>query len=156
MKKNIMKLFSLGLAVILMMGCLTGCDGTSTEIKNLLTEFEYACNTLDIDAMLNCIDPSISDKVKFGLSLYGLVMKADDDETLDQIARLLSGNSTLDGQEFFSSIKIELNNVSSEGEITKAETTIQYKLLGQNYKRDAVFSCVKSADKWYISRFNLK
>ena len=153
MKKRIIKITTLILALIMMVGCLAGCGGTSKQVNNLLTEFEYACNTLDIDAMLNCIDPAVADPVKVGLSLYGLFAQKDQDETLDQIAQLLSGDSKLDGKEFFSSIKIEIKKVSTKGKSTRAETTIQYKLLGQNYKKDASFMCMKNSDKWYISSF---
>jgi len=153
MKKHIVKLISLCLASVLLFGCLSGCSGKKKKIDNLMTEFEYACNTLDVDAMLNCIDPSVSDVARLGLGLYGMFAQKDKDEILDQIAGLLSGDTGLDGNEFFSSVKIEVKKTDVKGEEAETETLLQYKLLGQNFKRDATFYCTKNADKWYISSF---
>ena len=153
MKNRNVRFLALGIALLLAVSCLSGCGGASKEVNNLMTEFEHACNTLDIDAMLNCIDPTVADPVKVGLSLYGMFAQNDNDKTLDQIAGGLSGDPKLNGNEFFSSIKIEVKKTSVKGDNATVETNIQYKLLGQNYNRDASFTCIEKSGKWYIKGF---
>ena len=154
MKKHIAQLTALCLVMILLVGSLTGCNGSKKDVENLMTEFQYSCNTLDIDAMLNCIDPSVSDPIKLGLGLYGMFAQKDKDQILDEIASALSGNSDMNGNDFFSSIKIDVQKVDVKGKDAQVETVLQYKLLGENFKRDASFSCIQNAGKSYISSFN--
>ena len=153
MNKNGIKLIAAGAILLLMLSCLFGCDAKSKEVESLLAEFEQACNTLDINAMLDCITPTVADPIKVGVSLYDLFVQQSDDKTLDQIAVVLSGDSKLDGNDFFSSVKIEVRSVKADGENMLAETDLSYTLLGQTYEKDAIFTCTMNSDKWYISGF---
>ena len=55
MKKIMHKSLALLLSV-LMLFTAAGCEKKeNTEITNLLLEFEYACNSLDAEALLDCL-----------------------------------------------------------------------------------------------------
>lgn len=54
---------------VLLIVSLSGCKGggivgKSAECKSLINKFEKSCNEVDIQAILDCIDPKISDPIK--------------------------------------------------------------------------------------------
>lgn len=42
---------------------LAGCSNEEEQIQILMTEFEYSCNTLDVDGILDCIHPDVTNKI---------------------------------------------------------------------------------------------
>ena len=57
---------------------VTGCQAADkTEIRTVINEFEGACNKLDFDAVLDCINPQIADKVKLALGFVGMFTNTD-------------------------------------------------------------------------------
>ena len=73
-----------GIVIVMLIAALVlslcGCSNDKGEIENLMTEFEYSCNELDIDAMLDCIDPAISDKIKLATGIASMFTNKDSDE----------------------------------------------------------------------------
>lgn len=153
MKRRSIRLLATGIVILLMISSLSACEGSSKKANKLLTEFEHACNTLDIDAMHNCIVPAVAGPVRASLSLFGFLAQKGTDEVFGQMAGLLSGNSNLNGNEFFSSEEIESKRVKISGKTLQAGASLSYRLIGQTCKKDALFVFKKSNDKWYIAGF---
>ena len=151
MKKIIV--FTLIMTIIL---SLCGCSNGNNEIKKLMSEFEYSCNELDIDAMLDCVDPKISDKIKLATGIASMFTDKDSDELLESLAGMLTGDSSLNAADFFSSIKFEISNVKTKKEAGTADAIVEYNIAGENYKKEATFEYVYSMKKWYISGFQFK
>ena len=137
---------------IAMIFSLTGCSGSNKEIENLMTEFEYACNTLDFDAVLNCINPKVSDKIKIAAGFVG--MFTDTDEMFESLADYLSSDD-IGGTDFFSSIKIDVKDISVEDESATVAATLTYELNGEEVVRESTFNCIYYTEKWYISSFTI-
>ena len=152
MRKVLVSLVS-GILLVSMLFSLSACgNGSKKEIENLMTEFEYACNTLDFDAVLNCINPKVSDSIKIGVGLVGMFTKTDTDELFEKLADTLSSDD-LGGTDFFSSIKITVNDVSVDGENATVTTLLKYNVSGSQMEREAIFKCIYYTEKWYISSF---
>lgn len=155
--KGTARLVAFILALAMCFLSLTACSGKQkSEIKSVIAEFEYACNTLDVEAILNTINPKVSDKIKLALGIYGLFSDQDTGEVLESISEALIGDSELDGSDFFSSIKIEVGEITVDEESAVAEAKVQYIIAGEEYKKAAEFKCVYYLDEWYISSLKLK
>lgn len=133
---------------------LGGCGKADKEIENLMTEFEYACNTLDFDAVLNCINPKISDKIKLAAGLVGMFTETDTDEMFERLADYLSADE-IGGTDFFSSIKIQVEEIDAEEDTAVVSAILTYELNGEQVERRATFDCIYYIEKWYISSFSI-
>ena len=135
---------------------LCGCSNDKGEIENLMTEFEYSCNELDIDAMLDCIDPAISDKIKLATGIASMFTDKDSDELTEELVGMLTGDNSLNADDFFSSIKIETSDIKTKKETGTANAIVEYSIASEKFKKEATFEYVYHMEKWYISSFNLK
>lgn len=153
MRKSIISVIAVIVSIAMVLS-LSSCGGSDKDIKNLLAEFEYACNTLDFDAVLNYIDPKVSDKVKLAVGVVGMFTDSDTDELFDSLADYLSKDD-IGGKEFFSSIKIKVEKISVEDENATVSTTITYNINGEEMVREASFYCTYYTEKWYILYFTI-
>lgn len=143
-----------GLMIIVSLLCaLTGCDNSKREIKNLMNEFEHACNTLDFNEVLNCINPKTAEKIKFAAGFIGAFTETDTDKMFQGLADILSSDD-IGGADFFSSIKIEVKDIEREDNSAVVATLLTYH-LDQDVTREATFNCIYYAEKWYISNFSM-
>lgn len=157
MKKIACRIIAVMLVLTLAFG-FSGCNKKKTEIENLLTEFEYACNTLDFDAVLNCITPRVSDKIKVGANILGMLTFQDTDVLFEKLADVLARNSEINGTDFFESVKIDIQEIVEDEEdedTARVMTYVTYDVAGEELVREAVFTCEYYAEKWYISSFTL-
>lgn len=155
--KSTGRFVALIMAFVMCFLTLTACNGKQkNEINSVIAEFEYACNTLDVEAILNTLTPKVADKIKLALGIYGLFSDQDTSEVLESISEALIGDSELDGDDFFSSIKIEIGEITVDDESAVAEAKVQYIIAGEEYKKAAEFKCVYYLDEWYISSLKLK
>ena len=149
-----------GIVIVMLIAALVlslcGCSNDKGEIENLMTEFEYSCNELDIDAMLDCIDPEISDKIKLATGIASMFTNKDSDELTEELVGMLTGDSSLYADDFFSSIKIETKVIKTKKESGTSNAIVEYSIAGEKFKKEATFNYVYNMEKWYISSFNLK
>ena len=75
--------------IIVLSVSVCACGNQNNEIKTLTKNFENSCNKLDMNAMLDCIDPDISESVKKLTGLIGMFSDKDTDELLDSFAKVL-------------------------------------------------------------------
>lgn len=153
MKKTVRTVILLLIVVLASTG-LSACAKDQEKITSLLAEFEYSCNTLDVESILDCIHPSMADKMKLAAGVIGKLTGKDTSEVLENISTWLIGDSALDGNDFFSSIKIEVEDIKIDGEEAIASTLVAYKINGAPFNRRAEFKCTYHMEKWYISKFS--
>ena len=135
---------------------MSACDNQNNEIKTLTKNFENSCNKVDMNAMLDCIDPDISESVKKLTGLIGMFSDKDTDELLDNFAKVLFSELPENSKEFFSSIKIKLNTIEIEDDKASASAEITYEISGEENKSNANFKYICIDKKWYISDLNFE
>lgn len=81
-----------------------------------------------MNAMLDCIDPDISGSVKKLTGLIGMFSDEDTDELLDSFAKVLFSELPKNSKEFFSSIKIKLDNIEIDEDKASASAEITYEI----------------------------
>lgn len=133
---------------------LTSCNSSNKEVENLMYEFQYACNTLDFNAVLDCINPKISNKIKIAVGFVEKFTNTDTDVAFESISEYLL-NDDLTETEFFSSIEIGVEDISIDDESAVVYATLTYQLDGEEFVRESTFNCVYYIEKWYISSFVL-
>lgn len=78
----------------------------------------------------------------------------DTDEMFESLADYLSIDD-VGGTDFFSSIKIEVKDISVEDEAATVSTILTYELNGEEVVRESTFKCIYYTEKWYISSFTI-
>lgn len=149
------KIIALILAVMLSF-CLFGCNAEKNEIKTLTKNFESACNELDFNAMLDCIEPSVSDNVKSVTRFIGMFSDKDTDEILDKVAGVIFKGLPENSQEFFTSMKFAIDNIEAEENSASATAKITYEISGEPCEKNAVFEYTLISGKWYIADLNIE
>lgn len=139
------------LIAALLTGVLSGC-GEKSEIGDLLSRFESACQELDVRAVLECVDPAISSPVLTVLDLAGV---EDTSGTLDLLVSTLSifGNVGTGTEEFMRSLTIEPEDYEfdSKKESCQVSGKFQYGNGDSPRTMDVIIRCVKVDDQWYVS-----
>ena len=153
--KKIKSLSTLFLIIALSVS-MCACGGQNNEIKTLTRNFENSCNKLDMNAMLDCIDPEVSGSVKKLTGLIGMFSDKDTDELLDSFAKVLFSEMPENSKDFFSSIKIKLDTVEIEDDNASASAEITYEISGEDNKSNANFEYIRIDEKWYISNLDIE
>lgn len=151
--KEIKRFVAVLLAAAMMLTALTGCGGDTDEIKDTLAEFEYACQSLDLDAMLDCIDPDVAEPIQFALSVYSITTDQDVEDLLDLFVDSVFGSnaSALDAEELLSYISITNQKVKVKKNTATVSCSLSVELDGKTYDMDLTINMTKADDRWYIA-----
>lgn len=129
---------------------LTSCESENDKISNLIARFETACNSLDVNTIIDCIHPDITNKIKTALGLVGVLTGQDNDEMLGAISAAIIGNGIVDADNFFASIKVKVKEINADSTNGEVKAYISYKIGTEEITSDTKFVCSKYDDKWYI------
>lgn len=158
MKKRIWMIFS-GMLAVLLIFSLVGCESKDEkEIKNLLLEFEYSCNSMDVNSLMNCFEPAITDEIRLGAGLLGI---NDVGKLFDAFVGYLLYDADIpflsdigvSGVDFMSSIDLSIEEIEIEEDVAIAYTIVSAEIAGQKFTRKAEFLVVYYIDRWCISEF---
>ena len=138
---------------------LTGCGRKNkAECAQLISSFEESCNELNVNGILNCINPKISDPLKGVMAIGENLLGADAAEgvskVLESIGAGIGSIFTEDGvqmSEMLANIQLEPTKYhlkKKEGcGICKATATVN----GIDFIKNLKISVIKNNDEWYIS-----
>lgn len=151
MKKNFRRVAAVLVLAVMMMALLTGC-GAKGEVKKTISNFETACNSLDVRAMLECVNPTLSKPILAAMDLFGM---EDTSGALDELVGLLgifpgAGDKTA---EFVKAVKIKpvdfTFNEDNDECIVVAELS-----YGLGKTENIAMEMVLKNEVWYISGIN--
>lgn len=152
------RIFCLMMVLVMMTFCVTGCGKKEQkECEIVLDEFEYACNELDADAILRCINPKISDPIKIGLAFVTNWTSMDTEDMVDEIAAALVGSldeMQLDATEMFQSMELETVDFESEDGYGALLSKVTFETMGVEVEKYVVFDMIHVDDQWYIDGFS--
>lgn len=114
---------------------LCGCSGNKEKITEVTSNFETACNKLDIDAMLECINPAIADKIKLATGIASMFTDKKPKEMADELVNLLTGDSSLNAEDFFSSINLSTDKLKIKSKTAVADTFVKYSIAGEKFEK---------------------
>lgn len=147
MKKFVAMLLVVAIAVSLV-GC--GSAKREKEILKTLDRFEAACHSLDVNAILDCLDPDYARPISGVLSVVSLF--TDTSEWLPKAFNLLFGQDE-DPEQFMSAVTFENPEVSSKKSNAVVEADLTANVAGRvlSYKVEVKMIYEKDKDEWYIS-----
>lgn len=162
MKKICVSLFSavLVLAVAFSLcSCFNQQSAESEEekIKAVMTKLQTACNELDVNGMLDCVDPDEAGNLKLAAGAAGLLGKNNAD-ILKKLISKVGDYGDIDAEEFFSSVRITVNSIklSSDSQSADVAATVTAESNGETKSRDVMIACVQKNGNWYAKDFALK
>lgn len=155
MKKKLFNVLSLLLVAVLLFS-FASC-GANGKIKGTISAFQKGCNDLNVSAIIETLDPSISGLLKVGTGFVGSLLGVEDEEIFNSLSSLLGDHADSIGIESFKSLKIKVNDVASNDSTADAKVTLTYTgLSGEEKTTDATISLKYSSEKWLISGVKFK
>ena len=81
------KAIRVSVSVLLVLGMLIGFAGCgeSGKVRKVISNFQTGCNNKDINAVLDCIDPSISGIIRGLTDFAGKLLGEDSASMFDQL-----------------------------------------------------------------------
>lgn len=111
------QILAVATAVAMAVALLSGCGSDKSDIKDTLNEFEYACHTLDVKAILRLHRPQHFRPNSPCLAVYtGVAGKDYEDfaeDALDNLVAVVFGED-LDAEDYLSKITISREKVKVE------------------------------------------
>lgn len=157
-KRAWLRLCSLVVVVCLLVCSMAGCSKSkdTTAIEQRVQDFVVKCNNLDIDGILRCIDPAISEPVAIAISSIELISKLnntpiDKYEIFSELSSVLIDESGLDAMEFFESIQVEIVETELDGNYAYVYSNITYAIADIKFTKEGVIYMTEQADVWYVS-----
>lgn len=139
--------------VFTMMFAMTGC-GAKSEIKEVIKNYEKACNDVDFEGILNCMHPKDADKIKLAAGIVGFFGNVDADKLLEKLSGFISGKVKM-GKEFFESLKITIDEIDVDDDKADVDVYVTYMLNGQETTVEADMELEYYEEAWYITSFSL-
>ena len=134
---------------------LTACSSKKQEVQEVIDEFEYACQTLDDSAILNCIDPDVAQIIRAAKIIIGSISDIDTEDLLDKFVEVVFGTE-FSGNEFLRKITIEDEKISVKKESATVKCNICFEIEGEQFRKNATISLKENDERWYISKVDLK
>lgn len=147
--KKLFRKVSVFLAILTVLGTLTACGGSS-KINDTLDEFEYAARNMDIQAMLDCIDPIVADPVRDIFTLYNLIAHEKAEEAFENMINEIFGID-FDVSDFLTDISFEDRVIKTAGSRATVKCRIICEIKGEPFKRDTIVTMRRKNKKWYIA-----
>ena len=148
----------LAVAVSILVLSLTGCGSARSKIEDTVNEFEYACQNMDIDAILDTIDPYVSDSIRLVVAIYSGATGQDYEDFMDgvfdDLMYTLFG-SNFDPYEFLSTISISEVKVKTQKREAIVTCELCFEIAGERFDRDATIYMVEEDENWYISYIDM-
>lgn len=132
---------------------LVGC-GEKSDVKNMIERFESSVSTLDLDGVMDCVNPSVIKPIRGFLSLMGV-------EDVNQVVAdlfLELGFSyafdTIVDQGMVEDFKIEPTEYRFYNDKNDCVVTVRisYYLAGEYYETGVDVDCSRINEQWYINR----
>ena len=157
-KKGILWVLLSVLLIVSLSGCKGGgIVGKSAECKSLINKFEKSCNEVDIQAILDCIDPKISDTIKAIVAIGGMVTDNVDEylgDILEQFGSSISeitGGSGGSAKDIVASMKLTPKKYMLDKKDGSVKCKAEFEVNGMKTTKMLKISVVKKNDEWYIS-----
>lgn len=138
-------------AVVMLVTLLSGC--ASGDIETLFAEYQTACNNLDLNAMMDCVTPKITNPLKTAAGIVGKLTANDTDAMFDKIGALIMNETKVSKKEYFETVKFEVKKVTVEDDLATVEVILTYNGNGADYTEEVTYECEFYADKWYLKSF---
>ena len=150
MKKTLTVIVSV-LLVAAMMLSLAGC-GAKGKVKATIKDFQKACNELNVEGVIDCLDPSVSGLLNLGAGLLGALTGSDAESMFNTLSSILASTAESFGIDSFKTLKIKVNDVAANDYTADAKVTFTYTAgSGEEKTSDGTISLKSTDEGWKIT-----
>lgn len=160
-KQKLLRSAALLLTFVMLSVMLTGC-GEKGKVKGLIADFESACQSADLDAVLDCIDPQVTSPLKSVMGLLGI-----DTSKVSELVRLVIGTDLFNDYDLSAlpntdNLKTQLSTLTikptsytfnSAKDECRVKVTYSGSLFGEDFSEEGELSCVLRGETWYLAAF---
>ncbi len=136
--------------VIAIMLTFTGCNERKKCIT-VLDDFEKGCNELNIDGILDSINPKVGNTIKIGMGIASLSDDFDETEILEAVEKFILEEESGDIKGFFESIKFTQKKAKVKDDDAVIYTVVEFKVFEASIEQNAEVSLIEKTNKWYIN-----
>lgn len=126
-------------------------DSDEEEVETAIGEFQYACQTSDVDAMLDCLDPGFSQSLKSGRLLLNWMSTQENADEVIMNSMLIAVMNIADISVDLSTMEIEVEEIDMKDDMATVNGTLNLESTTGTYHDDITMRMAKSDDKWYIT-----
>ncbi|MBQ8638874.1 MAG: hypothetical protein IJ468_06870 [Lachnospiraceae bacterium] len=139
------------MTVLIAMSIFLGsCGGESKEeIEQVISEFEYACDELDFNVLLECIDPIVADPLDLALTMSSWATDYDKEEVIEEILKKAFQMEEISFTEGF--VSIEPTKIKVSGKYAEAKCELVLEKSGNAFDADIMLDFIRDDGQWYIS-----
>ena len=131
---------------------LCGCPiSERSSVKGTIHKFEHACHKLDIDEMLECVEPTIA-------KLFNILPIPKDKESRSEFLLniidfiyVIDADSANEVMDFFESVHIKVNSVDVGERRATVEAELHYKIDGVKSEDYIIITLLERGNEWYIA-----
>ena len=157
--KTIKRLTILFVTCVLLLP-LTACteekSKSDQEVEMLISEFEYACQTLDVDAVLDCMDPEVAKPLESARMILRWGSTTSDELVMEMLLISLFGIS--DDAVMLDTLKVEIQEMEVKDTTAEAGCTLKMEKSEGMYQAEAKLQMIKDTERaaWYITNINVE
>lgn len=129
-------------------------DSEEEEVATAIGEFQYACQTSDVDAMLDCLDPGFSQSLKSGRLLLNWMSTQENADEVIMSSMLIAVMNIADISVDLSTMEIEVEEIDLKEDMATVNGTLNLESTTGTYHDDVTMRMAKNDDKWYITGVN--
>lgn len=128
-------------------------EKSKAEIETAIGEFEYACQTSDVSAMLDCLDSGFAQSLKSGRLLLNWMSTSDNSDEVIMDTMLIAVLSISDISVDLSTMEIEIEEIRVLDNVATVNALMTMDSADEPYRDKITFRMSKDGDKWYINGF---
>ena len=151
-KRNGLRTVALLLVTVLLLGLLSGC--ASSGVRKVISKFEKACQELDADTMLDCLNPTITNPLGDVLDFFGVDSL---NSALSGVVKVLGVIDFKDDapEDVLKTLKIKCKDFDFNDAKDACTVTAQlsYTVDGEKVEKTVLIKCEQVDDAWYIMSF---
>ena len=140
-------------ALALAVSLLTGC-GSQSGPEKTIQNFVTAYNKLDMNAMLDCLEPTQAEAVRSLVNIAGSLTIGVSGQDLLNIMPLFSGMSTYDATGNLVSatpeLEIDVKDTKISGNAATCTVDMRVTIAGETQQQETTISLEKQDGVWYI------
>lgn len=132
------------------------------ECREIITEFQTACNDLDVKGIVNCLNPSIANPLRVALFAGEVVTSRNSSEMLEEILDAVGGagffglGSDLDLQSAFQSLKLTPEKYGLPKSVREIKCKADFEVEGLEFQYYVTIAIGRSHGEVYISELKFE
>ena len=121
------------------------------EVETAVGKFQYACQTSDVDAMLDCLDPGFAQSLKSGRLLLNWMSTEKNSDEAIMNTMLIAVMNIADISVDLSTMNIRIEEISLKEDMATVSASLELDSTSGVYRDKITMRMTKDNNTWYIT-----